>query len=305
MSRWARPARPRAPIGVAAMIVVLWWLVAHNGGSGWVQVLGDLVFGALLVGILGPFLVVQRAKIEVGSAPADAVAGTPVEVRVRTRTRLRVRPVQPGGDETFVGPAGGSESADDPVTLRPTRHGVHDSLTLDIASAAPFGLQWWTRRVRVDFPAALYVSPRRGRPERPQHTPHEEAGETRDRPRTDAGFPRGARPYGPGDSRRLVHWRATAHTGGLMVRELERPVAGPIAVTVELPDDEEEGERVVERALGTVVNLLDTGTPVVLRTRERSGPVVAPVADRRGAGRRLARAVAPGTGGPHGGHPPA
>jgi len=280
---------------VAILIVVLWWLVAHNGGSGWVQVLGDLVFGVLVVGILGPALPVQRAKIEVRDAPPDAVAGMPVVVHLRAGTRLRVRPVLPPGDEGFVGPSGRRPAADEDVTLRPDRHGVHPFLVLDVASAAPFGLQWWTRRVQVDLPAALHVSPRRGHPAPPEHAPDEEAGETRDRPRIDAGFPRGARPYGPGDSRRLVHWRATAHTGTVMVRQLEQPVAGPTSVTVELPHDPDEAERVAERALGTVVDLLDAGVPVLLGTREVSGPVVAVVTDRRGAGRRLARAVAPGT----------
>ncbi len=292
MSRWAHPARPWAPIGVAVTIVALWWLVAHNGGAGWVQVLGDLVFGTLVVGIAGPWVVVTRAKVHVRSAPADAVAGIPVEVRVGATTRLRVRPVEPPGVEVLIGPAGRRDSEDDRVTLQPTRHGLHDSLTLDIASAAPFALQWWTRRVRVPLPAALHVSPRRGQPARPLATPNEESGEVVDRPRSDIGFPRGARPYLPGDSRRLVHWQATAHTGHVMVRELERPSAGPITVTVDLPDDPDDAELVAEGALGTVVDLLEVGAPVLLGTVERSGPVLAPVADRRAAGRRLARAVA-------------
>ena len=184
--------------------------------------------------------------------------------------------MEPPGDEVFVGPAGRRGSSDDRVTLRPTRHGVHASLTLDVASAAPFALQWWTRRVQVPFPAALHVSPRRGRPERPPTTPNAEAGEIADRPRNDVGFPRGARPYVPGDSRRLVHWRATAHTGHVMVRELERPSAGPVTVTVDLPVDPDEAEVVAERALGTVMDLLEAGAPVLLATVERSGPGARP-----------------------------
>jgi uncharacterized protein (DUF58 family) len=277
----------------AVVIVALWWLVAHNGGAGWVQFLGDLVFGTLVVGIVGPGVVVARARVEVRSAPADAVAGMPVDVRVEANTRLRVRPVAPPGVEVFVGPAGWRGSADERVALVPVRHGVHESLTLDIASAAPFALQWWTRRVQVPLPAALLVSPRRGRPLPPTRSPQEDAGEVRERPRIEAGLPRGARPYAPGDSRRLVHWRATAHTGAVMVRELEHPSAGPVLVSVDLPDDPDEAERVAERALGTVMGLLESGAPVLLGTHERSGPVLGPVADRRGAGRRLARAVAP------------
>ncbi len=79
-----------------------------------------------------------------------------------------------------------------------------------------------------------------------------------------------------------------------MVREVERPSAGPVTLTIELPPDPDEAERIVERALGTVVDLLATGAPVLLGTLERSGAVLAPVTDRRGAGRRLARAVPPG-----------
>jgi uncharacterized protein (DUF58 family) len=281
-----------APILVAVMIIAIWWLVAHNGGSGWVQLLGDLVFGALCIGVLGPWLVVTWAHLEVRSTPADGVAGLPVEIRVDAGTRLRVRPVDPPGDEVFVGPARQKGAVDDRVVVVPIGRGVHDTVTLDIASAAPFAVQWWTRRLRLPLPSTLHVAPRRGRPRPPSTSPQEDVGEVRDQPRTDMGLPRGARPYVPGDSRRVVHWRATAHAGKLMVRELEHPSAGPVTVTVDLPDDPEEAERVAESALGTVVQLLDRGAPVLLRTLEPPGPVLAPVEDRRSAGRRLARAVA-------------
>ncbi len=275
----------------AVLIIGLWWLVAHNAGSGWVQVLGDLVFGALLIGLVGPFVVVTRARISVCSAPADGVAGLPIEVRVHAGTRVRVRPVEPPGPEVFVGSSGRRGAVDAVIALVPVGRGVHDSVTLDIGSAAPFALQWWTRRVLLSLPAALHVSPRCGRAQTPRQHPDEGAGDVLEQPRPDGSLPRGARPYTPGDSRRLVHWRSTAHAGTLMVRELERPAAEAVTITVELPADPDAAERVAEGALGTVVNVLEGGAPVLLGTRERSGPVLGPVADRRGAGRRLARAV--------------
>ena len=297
MRGWARPARPVAPIAVAVMIVGVWWLVAHNGGAGWVQLLGDVVFGTLLIGVVGPCVVVSRARVVIRSAPGDGVAGLPLEVGVEARTRLRVRAVAPPGLEAFVGPVGRGRPAGDRITLVPLRRGVHEAVTFDVASAAPFALQWWTRRVRVPLPHALHVSPRVGWVARARPSPREEeAGVVVERPRADAGLPRGARPYGPGDSRRLVHWRATAHAGRLMVKELERPSAEPTVVRVDLPVDPDAAERVAERALGTVVDLLHGGSTVLLDTLEPSGPVVALVADRRVAGRRLARAVARGAG---------
>jgi uncharacterized protein (DUF58 family) len=293
MSRWARPARPLAPIPVALGILGIWWLVAHNGGSGWVQALGDLVFGTLAVGILGPAFVLTRARVRVSVTPVDGIAGRPSDMRVEVSTRLRVHPIEPPGEMVFLGPVGRRGSADDHVIVLPARRGVHETVTLDIATAAPFALQWWTRRVVLPLPSAFHVSPRRGRPGFLPLRDNDEAGTSVERAQTDVGQPRGARPYRPGDGRRQVHWRATAHSGELMVRELEGPSSEPITVHVTLPRNPDEAERVAEQALGTVVRLLESGATVLLATAESSGPVVAPVADRRGAGRRLARAVPP------------
>jgi uncharacterized protein (DUF58 family) len=299
MSRWARPSRNAAPVAVATGILGIWWLVAHNGGSGWVQALGDVVFGTLFIGIFGPSVVLTFAKVRIASAPVDGVAGTPVDMRFAASTRLRICARPPFEGEAFVGPVGRRHAPESGVPLLPVRRGVHDSVTLDIATAAPFALQWWTRRVELRLPSTLYVAPRRGRPESFPLRDDEDTGVTIDWVQTDVGQPRGARPYQPGDSRRRVHWGATAHAGELMVRELERPSSEPVTLTVTLPADPEEAERVAERALGTIGRFLEQGTTVLLATVEASGPVLASVADRRGAGRRLARAVeGAGTGSP-------
>jgi uncharacterized protein (DUF58 family) len=292
MSRWARPSRNAAPVAVATGILGVWWLVAHNGGSGWVQALGDVVFGTLFIGIFGPSVVLSFAKVRIASAPVDGVAGTPVDMRIEASTRLRICARPPFEGEAFVGPVGRRHAPESGVPLLPLRRGVHGSVTLDIATAAPFALQWWTRRVELRLPSTLYVAPRRGRPESFPLRDDEDTGVTVNWLQTDVGQPRGARPYQPGDSRRRVHWGATAHAGELMVRELERPSSEPITLTVTLPRDPDEAERVAERALGTIGRFLEQGTTVLLATVEASGPVRASVADRRGAGRRLARAVA-------------
>jgi uncharacterized protein (DUF58 family) len=297
-----RPARPLAPIGITMAILAGWWLVAHNSGAGWVQALGDVAFGTLVVGIVGPAVVVGRARVRVVEAPTDATAGLPVEVVLAASARLRVRPVEPPGMETFVGPVRKQRqrSGMDTATLVAPRRGIHDVLVVDVATAAPFALQWWTRRMVLPLPSTLFVSPRRGRPAAIEPRANDRTGDTNARVAANLGEPRGARPYRPGDDRRHVHWQAFAHTGELMVRELEAPAAEPVTLQVALPADRDEAERVAERALGTVVYLLDRGAPVVLETVEGSGPVRGAVEDRRAAGRRLARAVST-PGNPHAG----
>ncbi len=287
-----RPARPLAPIGIAVAILAGWWLVAHNSGAGWVQALGDVAFGTLVIGVVGPAVVLARGRVRVLSAPTDATAGLPVEVALSASARLRIRPVEPPGMESFVGPVRTQRSAPDAVTLVAPRRGTHDVLVVDVATAAPFALQWWTRRMALPLPAPLTVAPRRGQPVAVEPATNDRTGDTRARVAAERGEPRGARLYRPGDDRRHVHWQAFAHTGELMVREQEAPAGEPVTLQVALPVDPDEAERVAERALGTVLYLLDRGAPVVLGTVEASGPVRGPVEDRRSAGRRLARAVA-------------
>jgi len=319
--RFPRPVRPLVPLVSSATVLLAWGLVAHNSGAGWVQAVGDVLAGALAVGLVGPAVVVARARVRVVDAPADATARLPVDVAVIASTRLRVDAVDPHGPQAFVGPSGQNGGADtttappprrrqrdlpvaspghgtarqddrDVVVLVPTHRGAYPTLTIDVATAAPFGLLWWTRRVVVRLPRELVVAPRLGRPTELPRRRDDTRGEAAARAPVPVGEPRGVRPYRAGDQRRWVHWPASAHTGELMVREMEGPTADALTVAVHLPDDVEAAERVAERALATVVALLDRGSTVVLATAEVSGTKLDAVADRRIAGRRLARAVA-------------
>jgi uncharacterized protein (DUF58 family) len=177
------------------------------------------------------------------------------------------------------------------VTLLPVGRGVHNRVSFDVATAAPFGLQWWARRVWLPVASPLHVAPRRGQPTPLPPWRDDDAGDRGRRAALEPDEIRGTRQYRAGDSRRHMHWPATAHAGELMVRELEGPSADPVTVWVTLPADRGEAERVAERAFGTILHLFDGGVPVRLATTESSGPVAATVVDRRDAGRRLARAV--------------
>ncbi len=299
--RIVRPVRPIVPLTSSLLVVLGWGVVAHNSGAGWVQALGDVVAGTLLLGMVGPAFVLARTRLRVTTVPTDATVGQPCRIGVQSASRVRLSPVHPPGPVCFVGPTGTPGPAvvpdgppGDGLTLLPRRRGVASSVTVEMATAAPFGLMWWTRRFRLDLPSELHIGPRMGPPVVLPRQEDDGSGDSAHRSPRDIGEPRGVRPYRPGDSRRWVHWPATAHSGELMVREMEGPTAEPVAVVVTLPTDEEAAESVAERALGTVVALFDRGTAVLLTTTETAGRRTGAVADRRSAGRRLARAVAPG-----------
>jgi uncharacterized protein (DUF58 family) len=233
----------------------------------------------------------------------------PVTLAAVSTTRVRVRPLDPPGPEAFVGPHGtrivGRGLAKAPVvapgeagvgdtellTLLPSHRGVYDRVVVELSTAAPFGLLWWRKIVVLSLARPLHIGPRLGRPvPLPRGREHTTGGGILDAS-VQIGEPRGVRPYRPGDHRRWVHWPATAHSGELMVREMEGPTAEPVSLEVRLPTDPDAAERLAERAMATIVAFVDRGASVLLATTEDDGPKLAAVGDRRTAGRRLARAV--------------
>ncbi len=69
-----------------------------------------------------------------------------------------------------------------------------------------------------------------------------------------------------------------------MVREMEGPAAEPVTLEIRLPADDDAAERMAERAMATLVALVDRGASVLLATTEDGGPKMGAVGDRRGRG---------------------
>jgi uncharacterized protein (DUF58 family) len=279
-----RPRRSLGPVAASVLTLAAWGAVAHNSGDGWVQALGALLAAFLLIGLAAPALAVRRVGCSVTSNPPDAIAGYPVVVEVKVSAGAQVRPLLPPGPSAIV-PGSGT------LTLVPARRGVYEACRVEIATAAPFGLLWWTKVATIPLARPLLVAPRPGLPDRSVLSMARSQGEDGLRVGSRVGEPRSVRPYQVGDLRHWVHWPATAHSRTLMVREMEGPVAQPLTVRALLPEDPDAADRQAGQALATVAGLLAAGRSVRLETLERSGPRHEEVATARDAGRRLARAL--------------
>ncbi len=294
-----RPRHPAGPIGLSAIVLALWEIVAHNSGSGWVQLLGALLAGALLVGLVGPGIALLKLRVACTWCPPDATAGEPVDLSMALSGRCQVEPLDPRGrpcsadaELGAVGTSGGPPEAACTLRLVPEHRGVYDSIACEVESAFPFGLMWWRCRVQVSLPNRLHVAPRIGAARSIEPAGARAVGlDVASRP-GPTGDHRAVRAYRPGDHRRMVHWPATAHAGSLMVRETDDPGSPPVALRVTLPEDLDAAEAIAGQALATVVDLLRQGRQVILATVEDSGPRVAAVPDEFVARRRLAAAVA-------------
>ncbi|HEV2361923.1 MAG TPA: DUF58 domain-containing protein [Acidimicrobiales bacterium] len=277
-------------IATSILVLFAWGAVAHQSGSGWVQAVGALVAGALLIGLGWPGIAARRIRVTCLSCEADGVAGGPLRLEVVSSAPARLKPTSPGGETVLA--AAGDPTA---VEVVPERRGSIGSVTLEAASAAPFGMLWWRQRLELKLPRQTLVSPRVGVsfpvPER-RSAGDEGAVE---RAVSETGEIRSVRTYVHGDSPRRVHWPATAHAGTLMIRETEETEGGTVRITADLPSDPDEAERRAESVLATVVAVLGSGRNVRLDTYEpfEAGIAVVSgdVSSRLAAGRRLALAV--------------
>lgn len=279
-----------APVVGSVVAMAAFAGVAHSSGSGWVQAVGALLAAVLITGLVAPLFPARRATVTCTASPSDTEAGQAVALTMVANGPIRIRPRQPAGPAALaVGRSRGSRVVE--VTITPDHRGVVETVAVELASCAPFGLLWWAREAEVALPRPLHVAPRFGEPGPIDAMVDDSSGDAPLRVPAGAGEPRGVRPYQSGDSRRSVHWPATSHVGSLMVREKERQTDDPIVVEVVLPSDPERAEAEAERVMAAVTPCLVRGQSVVLGTEEAQGRTVRPVRDRIDLGRRLARAI--------------
>ena len=300
--RVVRPVRPSCPLVSCAGVLLAWGLVAHNSGAGWVQAVGDLLAGILAVGLLAPGAAVARG-------PGSTLVARPDRRHRRAPGRAHWRTPPPGcgsrpssrrapsPSSGRTADAGGGGSASTGTGRRrrspcsPVRRGVHDRRRARGRLAPPpSACCGGADRRRRPCPAPCTSGPRLGRaparcPAGARSTPA--AGGRRSTPAVQIGEPRGVRPYRPGDHRRWVHWPATAHSGELMVREMEGPTAEPVTLEVHLPADADAAERMAERAMARSSRSSTGGARCSSPPPRTTGP-------RSGGGRPPQRRPAPG-----------
>lgn len=287
MRSGVRPRRLSRRALVLLALAGAFFMISRTTGSGWVVVLVCGILALLVVAAALPAGGLARVDVSV-RGPRDATVGRAAALRVHVRRGrgLRLRVVDPPGEWLAAdAPAGGE------VLVRPARRGVFGHVEVDVATAAPLGLLWWQRRLRLALPEPVEIGPHPVEVPLPATISEAEAEAT---PRGRVGLEglRGVREYVPGDPVRLVHWPATARWGDLMVRELDSGDAPKLVIVVDLRGPEAAAELAASRAAGLAGAALQTGRTVGMLTAERAGPVAGDVAGAADAGRRLARAVA-------------
>jgi len=290
-------------------------LVLATGGVlagwvfGWVEALVAGLAALMLAIASVPFLFGARGyDVSMRMAHERAVAGDVVDGEIRIRN-VGSRTTLPGRIDLPLGYAGQDDAGGllelgvpllragheigVPVTIPALRRGVITVGPPTAVRSDPVGLlrrehEWEERH-------ELYVHPRT------VAVPATSAGLVRDlegnpsRRLVDADMSFHAiREYAPGDSRRQIHWKSTAKTGRLMVRQFEETLRSRLGVVLSLADGDyatpDEFELAVSAAASLGVQAVRDGRdldvvtgadiPRVVRGRMRSIDVLTASAPR-------------------------
>lgn len=281
-----------------------WWclfaalglgVAAVNTGNNLLYLLAALLLGLVVVsGVLSEMVMRGLALSPV--VPEELYAGRPALVGALVVNRKRRAPsyslaLVPGGggpDRVLYLPRlGAGEERLVTWEVRPARRGRQRLPGLRVTTRFPFGIFVKSGRLRLDEEVLVYpaVGPL------PVPRLHEIAatGSRTVRRRGRGGDLHNLREYRPGDEPRLLHWRTTARTGVLTVRELEAETTTDTRIVLEgRGADAERLERGLSEAASLAVHLLDAGTAVEVA----GAGLLVPLGRGRGQARRILEALA-------------
>lgn len=257
---WAVP-HP-TPLGLGLLVIAMATFVAIVGGGG--NVSGLYLPVAAIVAVAGDaavgFIGTRRCEMEV-AAPSTVTTHRPFTIGLHALrgvpgATVRLPPLK---NEIPV-VVGATVAAEHPGL----EHGTYRFVVVEWTTTGPLGLGRAQRTHIVSLSPALAATPGPARaPEIARLVDDATPGGWEESPWEI----RGLRPYQPGDPRSRVHWRASARTGQLLVREPQ--LGGEGVVHVVLRMDIDHDHRALSRCRGVVEQLMSHGRPVELTVHER------------------------------------
>ena len=274
LRRWRRRARRRietffrrarrtvTPTGRFVIAAVL--VAAVLGASlGWIEAWFVAIVGALLILAGLPFLLGSRAYlISVVVERARVVAGGSVQIGIEIEN-ASAKPALPARAELPVGPAlrelaipfiGPQGSVRLPVQVATPVRGVIEVGPVTLARRDPLGLvqreiTWRDRHLVHVHPVTRLLPPNSAGLVRDL-----EGAASRRLVDSDLSF-HAVRDYVPGDARKHIHWRSTAKTGALMVRQYEESQTARTALLFDANRAEYASDDEFELAVSTAASL--------------------------------------------------
>ncbi len=273
----------------AMLLAMLIFLAAVNSGINLLFMVSSFLIATLVFNAITAWLALPPAGLRLNMAD-NIHAGTPLEVQLIYTTRMGPLPKAFEATVLLSGKSGStswslssapanyvifgkSRSRDIILRIDSPSRGRYDIAQVRLRSSFPFGLLEARRTISMDI--ELYIYPRLIEVARHQLMPASAKNEVSKptRRRSNMGsVPLSIREHRPGDPLRHIHWKASAHKGSIMVKELEREefLVAAILLCLKLSDRQDkqlfdaELEKSLELAASYTRLLLNRGFTVQL-----------------------------------------
>ncbi len=278
----------------AGILAYLTWTVWRDSASRVALFVCVATLVVAAMDVVWATVTTRRTQVTVTANPAELFAGdrTQVELDIagpRRRVAVRLETL-PAGLE--FSPAEVPSRA--PYTGVAGVRALHREITVEVQGFGLAGLLTVLRRHTVPLARPLGVGPRPVAAAQPLPDLFRSSGDGEPRPSHAGDVVRGVRAYVPGDPVRRIHWRATARTGELVVKEVDETGSPRLTIALDLGGGGIGGEQAAGRAAWYALEGLRRGYAVALLTVERRETVAGPVTSQSDIIRRLAAATAPG-----------
>ncbi|WP_203568137.1 DUF58 domain-containing protein [Aestuariimicrobium ganziense] len=276
------------PAGWTALLVAA--LAAAVGfWAGWLELKVVAVMALLLVGAALLFTIGRpRLEVLLRLASARVVAGERAEGQLfvrnaATRRTLPSRldlPVGPQAASFSIPSLAGHAAHAESFVIPTERRGVIALGPAQSVQGDPFALAG--RSARWTEVTELFVHPRTvNLPGRQTGFVHDLEGHASNQlTASDMSF-HALREYAPGDDRRHIHWRSSARTGQLMVRQFEETRQSRVVVALDTATssylDGDEFELAVSALGSAALQCLREENPLALMTLDEVLPAVSPL----------------------------
>lgn len=257
---------------LAAVLGCLVLYTAYQGWLAWLLLLAVLLLPLLsLVLSLPAMLTLTLTPVGLGAV----TRGSPAALRARIRCPLpapiytcRLRVTRPLTGESRLLSAGDPLPTEHcgQLLIRPDRCRVYDYLCL------------FRLKIRRIGESELLVRPQPSKAAPPRDLERFLARSWQ--PKRGGGFSENheLRLYRPGDGLNQIHWKLTAKTGKLMIREPMEPRRGLAVITMDLSGTPDELDRKLSRLLGLSGYLLERELPFELRALTGDGLLIRHIA---------------------------
>ena len=275
-----RPERRRWPLALTRGGVILLamaafvYVAAMSSGTNLLYLVFGVLIGALVISVPAASWSLGRIVIR-RDFSSHVVAGEPSDITYHLSSQKRHWPTMalhfrefhadlaqtPRGFILHL-PAGASDPATFATRLTARRRGLLQLDTLEISTTFPFGFLRRTRRLHV--PQEIAVYPRIGLLNRHlalQYRESVDSGAMTSNRRGGHDEFYGVREYRPGDNVRAIHWRSTARTVDLMIREMAANAPPQLVVVLNLRTwrQHADGRDLAERAIELAASLVCYG----------------------------------------------